>query len=312
MFRRIVGVSIAAALSVASVAHAQDVRIADSLLRAGQLDRAETEYYAATRQRPRDPAARFALGKYLLDRGSFRIGATLIDEAMQFGYDKTSASALLARVYANLGEYSAVEHLPGVASLPSDQRALVRWLAAQPQRTDSSDGALLAAFTRVSVAGYLGAVRLRLNGQSLVALVSPRATCGLRVADTAAVAASMHRFGTWAGADSLAIGRLTLRPVPVEIERMREPAQAIVCLGMLARFAPTFDARANLMTLHGNGVAPAPSRASVVAAILDVDGEYSLLRSGMWSSLSSRDVAPLLDNRRWIFDPRRRQITIEP
>jgi hypothetical protein len=306
-------------LLAAANIYAQDVRVADSLLRIGQIDRAETEFYAAARARPRDPVARFALGKYLLDRGAFRIGATLIDEAMQFGYDRTAGSALLTRVYMNLGEYAAIERLPA-ASLPPDERALVRWLGMQAARTDSVDGAILVAFARSNVPGYIGAIRVRLNGQPIVALVSPRATCGLRVADTAMVASSLRRFGNGAsasgvavgGADSMTLGRMTIKRVPAAVERLSEPAQAVICFGLLARFAPTFDGRANLMTLHGNGIAPPPSRASVAAPILDTGGGYALLRSGVWTPIGSRDMSALIGDRRWTFDRRRRQITIEP
>jgi hypothetical protein len=313
-------VFIAATTSVASMARAQDVRIADSLLRHGLIDRAETEYYAAARVRPRDPVARFALGKYLLDRGAFRIGATLIDEAMQFGYDRTAGTALLARVYLNLGEYVSIERLPALATLPSDEQAMFRWLAARSPRADSADGAVLVAYTRPNAPGYLGAVRLRLNGRSVVAMVSPRSTCGLRVADTSAIVSTLHRFGSgasasgisFAAADSLALGRMTIRNVPVEVDRMREPQQVVICLGLLSRFAPTFDPRANLVTLHGNGIAPPPSRASMIAPILDVNGDYSLLRSGVWAAIGSPEIGALLGDRRWTFDPRRRQVTIEP
>ena len=239
---------------------------------------------------------------------------------MQFGYDKTAASALLARVYMNLGEYAAIEHLPAAATLPSDQRALVRWLAMQSPHADSASGAMLVAFARASVPGYVGAVRLHVNGQPIVALLSPRSTCGLRVADTTTVASSLRRFGNGAsasgvnvaGADSVTLGRMTIARVPVSVERLSEPAQAIICFGMLARFAPTFDSHANLMTLHPNGIAAPPSRASVVAPVLDVGGDYSLLLSALWSPIGGRDVSALIADRRWTFDPRRRQVTIEP
>jgi len=301
----------AALLLAARPARAQDVRIADSLLRQGFVDRAETEYYAAARARPRDPAARFALGKYLLDRGAFRIGATLIDEAVQFGFDRAVGGSVLVRVYTNLGEYPSAERAAALAGVPPDERARIRWLAARPH-ADSIDAAALVAFNRTSTPGYLGTVRVRLNGQSIVAMVSPRSTCGLQISDTAALASSLHRFGSYAAADSLGLGPMSIRNVPVELTRLREPPQAVICLGMLARFAPTFDPRANLMTLHGNGIALPPSRVSTVAMLLDVAGDYSVLRGNAWSALGSRDAAMLLGDRRWTFDPRRRQITIEP
>jgi hypothetical protein len=319
--RSIAGV-IAAAVAAATLtatAHAQSVRTADSLLHQGILQRAEAEYYAASRVRPRDPVGRSALGKYLLDRGAFRIGATLIDEAMQFGFDKIAGTAMLARVYMNLGEYGAIERLPAASTLPSDEQALVRWLVAHPSGIDSSESAMLVAFTRGATPGVIGAIRLRVNGQPLVALISPRSNCGLRIADTSIVASTLHRFGSsnasdvsLAAADSIGFGRFVLRNFPDQIERMHESAQAVICFGTLARFAPTFDPRANLVTLHVNGAVSPPSSTSSVAQILDVDGQYTLLRSGVWSPIGSPDITALLADRRWTFDPRRRQVTIEP
>ena len=45
---------------------------ADSLLVAGEVDRAEALYYSLSRQATRDPAPRAALGRYLGSRGAFR------------------------------------------------------------------------------------------------------------------------------------------------------------------------------------------------------------------------------------------------
>jgi hypothetical protein len=314
--RRTLGVLIASVTTAASLS-AQSVRVADSLLRAGDFRGAENMYYAASRVRPRDPDARYALGKYLLDRGAFRIGATLIDEAMQFGYDRRAGSAVLARAYMNLGEYEAIDRLP-VATLSSDEQAQVRWLAARPSRLSLPDSSVLVAFNRTGASGYIGAVRLRVNGQPIVALVSTRSTCGLRVSDTLSVARSLHRFGAagrggyglLAAADSLGVGRLSISNVPVVIERMSVPA--VICFGMLARYAPSFDPRGNLMTLHMAGVAPPPSSRAMVAPIMDVGGEYTVLHGGKWTPIVLPEVAALLRDRRWTFDPRRRQVAIEP
>lgn len=319
MFRRLAAGAVVASVSLGGAVGAQSVRTADSLLRQGILQRAEAEYYSASRIHPRDPNARFALGKYLLDRGAFRIGATLIDEAMQFGYDKPAGSAILARVYMNLGEYGLVERLPA-SSLSGDEEAQVRWLAGHPSRVTTSDSSVLVAFMRATGDQYVGAVRLRVNGQPIVALVSPRSSCGLRIADTSAVARTLHRFPTTspsadrilAAADSVAFGRMSVSNVAVTVSRGADAALAVICFGMLARYAPTFDPRANLMTLHVAGIASAPGNTSVVAPILDVDGQYTILRSGKWTAIASADGGALLRDRRWTFDPRRRQITIEP
>lgn len=313
--RRTLGPLIASLITAASLS-AQSVRVADSLLRAGDFRAAENMYYAASSARPRDPVARYALGKYLLDRGAFRIGATLIDEAMQFGYDRRAGSAVLARAYMNLGEYEAIDRLP-VATLSSAEQAQVRWLAARPSRTSVSDSSVLVAFNRAPADGYLGVMRLRLNGQPIVALISPRSNCGLRVSDTLPVARTLHRFpaasggvGLPAAADSVGFGRVSISYVPVVMERMSTPA--VICLGMLARYAPSFDPRGNLMTLHLAGVAPPPSSRAMAAPIMDVNGEYTVLHGGRWTPIVLPEIAAMLRDRRWTLDPRRREIAIEP
>ena len=79
--------------------------------RPGALQRAESLYYAAARAHPRDPAARWALGRYLVARGAPRVGMTLFEEAIQFGGDASKIGADLAPVYLSLGEYQKLSAL---------------------------------------------------------------------------------------------------------------------------------------------------------------------------------------------------------
>src|ERR1700754_3254136 len=110
MSRRIPTAIAAAGLALSAAAlHAQDNRDADSLLRRGDFARAESQYYAAVRARPREPHARLALGQYLIARGAMRTGVVLIDEAVQFGLDRRTAAGTLAPAYMALGEYQALE-----------------------------------------------------------------------------------------------------------------------------------------------------------------------------------------------------------
>ena len=85
---------------------------ADSLLRRGRVFAAETLYYYAVRQTPRDPGARLALGRYLAARGALRIGAVLMEEARFFGGDPKTVGTYLAPVDARLGDYKALSTLP--------------------------------------------------------------------------------------------------------------------------------------------------------------------------------------------------------
>lgn len=302
-----------------AIAGAQASRIADSLLRKVNIDRAESEYYAAVSARPRDPDARWALGRFLIARGATRIGMTLIDEAIQFGFDKRLAVATLEPVYMDLGEYQALDKL-SPSPLSVSERALVRWLIEHPSRTTSPDSSLLVAFTRTTIDGYLGATSIRVNGQSVVAQIAPRGGCGIRIADTAAVTRRLRRYPADstgsvhvpAAADSVSYGHLSLTNVPVSVERLPSGVQAVVCFGALARYAPTFDPKAGLITLRLNGMAPRPSESSTVVPMLNIDGHYSIAENGSWAPMVLPAVTSLLKNHRWTLDAKHGRLVVEP
>lgn len=68
---------------------------ADVLLDAGLWPQAEEAYYAQSGLRPRAPAPRAALGRYLAMKGAVLPGTILIEEAMQFGLDSATGRAML-------------------------------------------------------------------------------------------------------------------------------------------------------------------------------------------------------------------------
>src|SRR5687768_17795840 len=104
---------------------------ADSLLAEGRLAAAESVYYAAVRQHPRDPLARAALGRFLAARGGTRAGAVLLEEAQFFGGDSAALARSLVPLYVRLGDYDALALLrPDVLSTVHRRR--LRWLLADP------------------------------------------------------------------------------------------------------------------------------------------------------------------------------------
>jgi tetratricopeptide (TPR) repeat protein len=307
---------------LAETSSAQDPRIGDSLLQRGAVERAEAEYYAAAAARPRDPAARFALGQYLAARGALRIGATLIDEAVQFGYDRAAANAALGRIYLSLGAYDNALRLPGYVFAPG-QRAWLTWLNDHPERASTPDSVVLIAFQRQATGsgGSLGDVSIQVDGSRLVARVSAQSGCTVRIADTSTVARSLHVFPpaaidstrrVFAAADSLSLNRLLVTNLAMTAERLGPGMAAVVCMELLARYAPTFDPRAGTVALHVAGSTPLPPHASMAMPLLDRGGEYQVLFNGEWTSLASPTVMRYLRDRRWTFDLRRRQVTIDP
>jgi hypothetical protein len=181
------------------------------------------------------------------------------------------------------------------------------------------DSTVLVALARANDGGFVGSTRIRINGQPIVAQIAPLSGCGIRLADTAAVAnklrlfppASGTRASIAAAADSIGMGRMSVTNVPISVEPLRN-AQAVICFGMLARFAPAFDSRASLMALHLNGVAAATSAGSTQFPLLIIDGQYTIAQAGGWAPLTIPQVSAMLEARRWSLDLRRGRITVEP
>src|SRR5687767_1783308 len=119
--------------------HAQDaLEFADSLLSSGQLFRAESLYYREAARRPRDPAARLALGRYLAGRGAWRVGAVLMEVARYFGGDADTIGRYLAPVYVALRDYKALSGLRGTP-LGRPERLRAEHLARYPPTTTGPD-----------------------------------------------------------------------------------------------------------------------------------------------------------------------------
>src|ERR1019366_5663285 len=113
----------------AQAVRAPAVSAADVAISQGRLDDAEQVLFAASSRATHEPLARGALGIFLASRGRLKVGAVLLEEAREFGGDASVIDARLSRIYAWLGDWSAVAALKHyVASGPEQDRT--RWLAA--------------------------------------------------------------------------------------------------------------------------------------------------------------------------------------
>ena len=293
---------------------AQSAQRADSLLAAGELARAESAYYAGVRARPRDPTARWALGRFLVERGATRVGATLLQEALQFGGDPVVVGRELVGAYVRMGDFAPLAALP--AASPA-HRERARWLAAHEPRVVAPDSVVTVPVTRNEDPTSLGAVSIRVNGAAFVASVSPgshgivvsRITIGGRHprlftggADTSADAEIL------AVSDSLSIGSLTFLNQPITVSGL--PAgQALIGLSDLGRFAPAADPASATLTLRVDGSVHG-DLAGEALPTLDQASGISLLRSGAWVT-SPADVARLIRDRGWTFDARRGTLIVD-
>jgi hypothetical protein len=322
---RLVAVVSLAMLVCVRGARAQSIRIADSLLDRGALEQAESLYYAAVRARPHDPVARWALGRYLAERGAPRVAATLMEEALQFGGESHVIGPDLAALYERLDEYRELLALGG-APLSAGERNRATWLLAHPTRVIAPDTLLVARYREAPPSsGSLGMLTIRVDGRPLEAAIVARGT-GLVIADTNAIVQQLHRFPTPAGsaargspslaaaADSIGIGRLSLTNVAVAVAPIEGEAQATIGVDLLGRFAPTFEARAARVVLRPAGsIAPGstPPGATSLPTLLTRDA-LRVRQAGGWLAASSPQIVRLLAGRRWTLDARHGLLVIEP
>jgi len=92
---------------------------ADVLLDAGLWPQAEEAFYAQSRQRPRSPGPRAALGRYLAMKGAVLPGTILMEEALKFGLDSTVAQVMLK-------PWRSVLEWRGIATIRADSSLVVR------------------------------------------------------------------------------------------------------------------------------------------------------------------------------------------
>jgi len=295
------------------------IAIADSLLRRGILERAESLYYDAARLRPRDPAARSGLARYLAGRGKSRVAITLFEEAMRFGGDSTLIGVDLAPLYLGLGQYRSLLGLrPAV--LGGAERDRARWLGSHPSRMIAPDSLITVFYQSSSgIDGHLGRMAIRINGRAVDALIAVN-TSGIVVSDSVATATRLRRFTARATArgvpptlddvavaDSIGLGRLVCTNVPARVAQMSTPA--IIGTDVLGRLAPTFDPGTGRMVLRVSGSVPwrlPGDRFPTWSSATDL----KLLQDGGWISVGQPQIARMLGGRVWTLDAKSGQIVM--
>jgi hypothetical protein len=284
---------------------------ADSLLADGRLMAAESVYYAAVRQHPRDPLARAALGRYLAARGGTRAGAVLLEEARFFGGDSMAVARSLIPLYARLGDYEALVSLRPNLLSPSERRR-AQWLATHVAEARLRDTVVLVSYRPIGDGKGFGTVMLRLGKTELSAVIDPSAT-GLVL--PSGVRRAVRTFGaagtgkTLGVVDSVRVGPVIFSHVPALIGSPDEPAR--IGFDLLSAYYPGFDPAKGLMTLRRvNRRSPAP-QGTRVPALYD-GGGMRLLIGGKWHSTSSSVASMLLATRRWIWDWKVAEVVLAP
>ncbi len=283
----------------------------------GKLTRAESAFYAAARARPRDPVVRFALGHFLVERGATRVGATLLEESLQFGGDPVFVGRELARAYLATGEFAP---LSALAAASPAQRERAKWLTTHEPRVIAPDSVISVKLAPGDDSASLGVIAARVNGVAIVLSLSSQAQ-GIvvsravvkdrrpRIFTAGADSTGASDADLLAVADSLSIGRLTMLNQPVTVVALPPGTQGLIGLAVLGRFAPTADSRTGSLTLRADGSVREEVPGDRLPTLDQATG-LSVLRSGVWVA-SPADVARLLRNRGWTFDAKRGTLIVE-
>jgi hypothetical protein len=295
-------------------ARAQTERLvarADSLLAVGEVARAETLYYAAARRDTRDFAPRMALGKYLVARGAFKIGLTLLEEAMAFGADTLAIAHARTPALQVTDDWVSLAQLAKSPLTPAEKQRAV-WLATNAPAIRGADS-VTVRFETSSVAG-LGRVSLVIGTDTLAADIDPN-SAELVIGDYARYAGMVQVFSGAAGdmvavVRRAAIGDLVFERLPARIDRELGPARARIGLTLLAKLAPTVDAAAGVLTLRRNGRVDASMGRRRVPVVFRFPG-VGVARPGRFVPIESPAGRAVLAQARWTLDLKRGELVLE-
>ncbi len=302
------------AITIATNASAQNAKIvarADSLLSVGEVARAETLYYAAARRDTRDHASRFALGRYLVSRGAFKIGSTLLEEAMVFGADTTTIIRARIPALQVTDDWVSLAQLPK-SPLSAAEKARATWLATNLPAISGADS-VTVRFETSSVAG-LGRIDLVVGTDTLAADIDPNSD-ELVIGDYAHYANLVQVF-TAPNSDHVAvvrradIGTVTLERAPARIDLGLGPKRAKIGLTLLAKLAPTVDAAAGVLTLRRNGRVDSALGRRRVPVMFKFPG-VNIARQGRLVPIESPAGRAVLAQARWTLDLKRGELVLE-
>jgi hypothetical protein len=283
---------------------------ADSLLAEGRLASAESVYYAAARQHPRDPLVRAALGRFLAARGGTKAGAVLLEEARFFGGDSAALARSLVPLYVRLGDYKSLAELRPDVLTPAERRR-ASWLSTRMSEARLRDTVVLLTYRPVGDGRGIGTVILRVGKAELPAVIDPRVS-GLIV--PASVRRDVRSFGIENGKtvgvmDTVRLGPVAFSNVPVLVGDPDE--QVRIGFDVIAPYYPGFDPAKSLMTLRRvERRDPAP-RGTRVAALYDNNG-MRLLIGGRWHVTTANGPSMLLATRRWMWDWKLGDVVLSP
>lgn len=298
-----------------------DLARADALLKSGRVEAAEAIYYREARRRPRDPAARLALGRYLAARGATRVGAVLIEEARFFGASPALTAIHLAPLYARLGDYKALALLPA-APLSAGERSRAEWLAKNPSTVVGPESLTVAlTLPDENTQRILGTVVITIDGEAMAAEIDPAVT-GLVLDTSRARTPSARVFASppsavQAGSPAVPavlhrayVGKLMFTNLPVSLEPLASPTHARIGLDLLGRFSPTFYPSTGRLVLRRSGKVPRLLPGERVPLLVEPRTSW-VVWEGRPEPLAGEAVTRRLRTARWTLDSKRGEIVLQ-
>lgn len=279
---------------------------ADRAIAQGRLDVAEALLYDAAARTPRRPSARGALGNFLAARGRLLVGATLLDEAIQFGADTATIERRQFEVYRWTGEY---ERLAALRTAPISSPAREALRRSAGTRAGGAAAATVALGPGAQTG--LGRITVFVDGVGVAAEIEPLAE-GVTLPASPELAAAIDRVGThgdtvFAVARSLSIGPVTLGPVPVLL--VQNIGAAHVGLDVLSQLTPSFDGVRQTLTVHSG---PYAARGRRLSTLLTFPGVTFVATAGQGPvGLHTAAGRAALHGARWTLDVTRGFIVLD-
>ncbi len=296
---------------------------AESLFAQGRLRAMEEQLYADVARRPRDPAVRGALGRYLASRGRFTIAEVLFEEALRFGADTASIAQALMTLALYRPEVDR-RRIAGVRlPAPERDREIAR-LNARGAAARSADSSLTVGatvpFTFTEDGRTIGHFSVRGRGGSMRAVLDPRVE-GITLARADEPALAPQRFGAVRDGAPLLIpelwiGERRVTGLAARVDASLPPDEMHIGIDVLWALRAQFDERTGTLTLPAPSSLPrtpasAPGLTHVPLA-LAFPGVWLVPTVGrMPVAIESAEGRALLRGSRWRFEPQFATVVVE-
>jgi hypothetical protein len=295
-------------------AHAQRARQvelspADQAIAAGKFGYAEDLLFYESSLNTRDFTARAALGAFMAARGRFLVGATLLEEAMQFGADSVSIQTRLFEVYRWEGRFAqaASQRLARVS--PEIRAAFERVTQAEASGAPSAT----VPMQPNEMLG-LGRIAIQVGGERIESDIQPLLT-GVMLPSTMQLFSTLESVTargdtTFAVASQISIGGVHVGPVPVMLVPGLRAGR--IGLDVLALLRPTLDQRAGTLTVRSTDPVPEVAASQRRLLFLNFPGVSYLARDGEGAvALHTPAGRAGLRGMRWTLDVASGAILIE-